>query len=145
MENVFPIVNFSILPKDLDDERILFRHLGANFGRIMLWVTDGQYFVSTELRVRASPPFARVANNSGLIVQRGFPGRLSAANLSVETNLDARGEAVRFAVLEPPARGRLLVDGAPAEEFSEADLRRGAVEYANNVSADSTGIKIQYT
>ena len=107
----------------------------------MLWVTDGQYFVSTELRVRASPPFARVANNSGLIVQRGFPGRLSAANLSVETNLDARGEAIRFAVLEAPARGRLLVDGAPAGEFSEADLRRGAVEYANNVSADSTGIK----
>ena len=61
--------------------------MGANFGRIMLWVSDGQYFVSTELKVRASPPFVRVANNTGLIVQRGFSGFLSSANLSVETNL----------------------------------------------------------
>ena len=91
-----------IYSKDLDDERILFRHLGANFGRIMLWVSDGQYFVSTELKVRASPPFVRVANNSGLIVQRGFSGRISAANLSVETNLNARGDGVRFRVLEAP-------------------------------------------
>lgn len=126
-----------IIFKDLDDERILFRHLGANFGRIMLWVSDGQYFVSTELKVRASPPFVRVANNSGLIVQRGFSGPVAAANLSVETNLNARGEGIRFRVLEAPARGGILRDGVPTDKFSEFDLRRGAIEYVNNVSADS--------
>ena len=78
---------FHFTQRDLDEERLLFRHMGANFGRIMLWVSDGQYFVSTELKVRASPPFVRVANNTGLVVQRGFSGFLSSANLSVETNL----------------------------------------------------------
>ena len=101
----------------------------------MLWVSDGQYFVSTELKVRASPPFVRVANNSGLIVQRGFSGLISAANLSVETNLNARGEGIRFRVLEAPARGHVLRDGLPTDKFSELDLRRGAIEYVNNVSA----------
>ena len=40
--------------------------LGASFGRIMLWVSDGQYYASTELKVRASPPFIEVVNNSGI-------------------------------------------------------------------------------
>lgn len=101
----------------------------------MLWVSDGQYFVSTELKVRASPPFVRVANNTGLIVQRGFSGFLSAANLSVETNLNARGDGIRFRVLEAPALGRVLRDDLPTDKFSESDLRRGAIEYVNNVSA----------
>jgi chondroitin sulfate proteoglycan 4 len=89
---------FQFTQRDLDEERILFRHLGANFGRIMLWVSDGQYFVSTELKVRASTPFVRVANNSGIIVQRGESGFLTVANLSIETNLNARGKGIRFKV-----------------------------------------------
>lgn len=81
---------FSFTQRDLNEERILFKHLGANFGRIMLWVSDGQYFVSTELKVRASAPFIKVVNNSGLIIQRGDSGFLTGANLSVETNINAR-------------------------------------------------------
>ena len=38
----------------------------------------------------------------------------------------------------PTARGRILREGAPTDKFSQLDLRRGAIEYANNVSADST-------
>ena len=38
----------------------------------------------------------------------------------------------------PAARGRILREGAPTDKFSQLDLRRGAIEYANNVSADST-------
>jgi chondroitin sulfate proteoglycan 4 len=47
-----------------------FRLQGSNFGRILIWVNDGQLWVSTELKVRASPPFVRIENNTGIIVQR---------------------------------------------------------------------------
>ncbi len=123
---------FQFTQRDLDDERILFRHLGSNFGRIMLWVSDGQYFVSTELKVRASPPFVRVGNNSGLIVQRGESGFLTVANLSVETNLNVRGKGIRFRVLDPPAFGEILKDDVPVKKFNELDLREEKVEYRND-------------
>ena len=61
---------FQFTQADLNNRQILFRHLGVNFGRIMLWVSDGQYFVSTDLRVKASPPFINIVNNSGLIIQQ---------------------------------------------------------------------------
>ena len=48
----------------------MFRHRGSNFGRILIWVNDGQLWVSTELKVRASKPFVQITNNTGLIVQR---------------------------------------------------------------------------
>ena len=56
--------------QDINDRKILFRHRGSSFGRILIWVNDGQLWVSTELKVRASPPFIRVENNTGIIVQR---------------------------------------------------------------------------
>ena len=61
---------FQFTQADLNNRQILFRHLGVNFGRIQLWITDGQYYVSTDLRVKASPPFIKIVNNSGLIVQQ---------------------------------------------------------------------------
>ncbi len=42
---------FEFTQADLNARRILFKHIGAAFGRIMLWVSDGQYYVSTELKV----------------------------------------------------------------------------------------------
>lgn len=56
--------------QDIYDRKILFKHKGSNFGRILIWVNDGQLWVSTELKVRASAPFIKIENNTGLIVQR---------------------------------------------------------------------------
>ena len=56
--------------QDINDRKIMFRHRGSNFGRILIWVNDGQLWVSTELKVRASPPFVKIENNTGIIVQR---------------------------------------------------------------------------
>ena len=56
--------------QDINDGKIMFRHRGSNFGRILIWVNDGQLWVSTELKVRASPPFVNIQNNTGIIVQR---------------------------------------------------------------------------
>ena len=35
---------FEFTQEDLNERRILFKHIGAAFGRIMLWVSDGQYY-----------------------------------------------------------------------------------------------------
>ena len=37
---------------ELNEHKILFKHIGAAFGRIMLWVSDGQYYASTEVQYR---------------------------------------------------------------------------------------------
>merc|ERR1712012_1294847 len=46
--------------QDIYDRKILFKHKGSNFGRILIWVNDGQLWVSTELKVRASAPFVEM-------------------------------------------------------------------------------------
>ena len=56
--------------QEINDMKIMFKHRGSNFGRILIWVNDGQLWVSTELKVRASAPFVEIENNTGLIVQR---------------------------------------------------------------------------
>jgi chondroitin sulfate proteoglycan 4 len=101
----------------------------------MLWVSDGQYFVSTELKVRASQPFVRVVNNSGLIVQRGDSGFLSPTNLSVETNLNAFGDDIVYRIIEGPACGQILKDDLPIFSFTDKDLTEESIEYRNNNSA----------
>ena len=126
---------FQFTQADLNDRKILFKHLGSLFGRIMLWVSDGQYFVSTELKVRASQPFVRLVNNSGLIVQRGDSGFLSPTNLSVETNLNDFGEDIVYNIIEGPTCGQILKDDIPISVFTDKDLQEESIEYRNNNSA----------
>ncbi|KAL3199191.1 hypothetical protein MRX96_014144 [Rhipicephalus microplus] len=114
---------------DLDSGKIIFRHSGAPSGRAVLWVTDGQYYASGVLEIRASKPFVRVAVNTGLVVRRGDAAPLSSANLSAETNLRAGAAAITYKVTSHPRRGLLMVGGAEARQFSQTDLDAQAVEY----------------
>ncbi len=57
--------------RDLNEGRVLFKHLGAKFGVVQLWVSDGKYYVSTSLKIRASGPFIRMANESTASNSRG--------------------------------------------------------------------------
>ena len=125
---------FEFTQADLNEKRILFKHIGAAFGRIMLWVSDGQYYASTELKVRASPPFIEVVNNSGLIVQRGDSSFLSQYNLSVSTNLNAFGSDIHYRIVKPPGFGIILKDDIPVLSFSVADIRDESIEYRHNNS-----------
>nr|XP_040572532.1 chondroitin sulfate proteoglycan 4-like [Lepeophtheirus salmonis] len=125
-----PVFQFS--QKDLHDRKIMFKHLGAPFGRIMLWVSDGLFFVSTELKVRASPPFVKVLNNTGLVVQERDAAFISSANLSVETNLNAFGPSIRFRITSPPSHGNLLKDDVMVSVFTEDDIVKRRVEYRNS-------------
>lgn len=125
---------FEFTQDDLNERRILFKHIGAAFGRIMLWVSDGQYYASTELKVRATPPFVKVMNNSGLIVQRGDSGFLSKSNLSVSTNLNAFGNDIVFKIKKTAINGLILKDDVPVTSFTSLDLDDECIEYRHNNS-----------
>lgn len=76
--------------EDLDKERILFRHSGDEEGRAILWITDGQFYASGVLEIRASKPYIKIQNNTGLIVKMGESVIITKNNLSVETNIDVK-------------------------------------------------------
>ena len=137
---------FVFTQADLNNQNILFRHIGANFGRIMFWINDGQYYVSTELKVKASTPFVKIVNNTGMIIQHGDSAFLSPSNLSVVTNLNAFGDDIKFRIKGEPKYGEMMKDDVPIKTFTEADLRSECIEYRHNGSfVRSTEDAIQFS
>ncbi|XP_052121677.1 chondroitin sulfate proteoglycan 4 isoform X2 [Frankliniella occidentalis] len=143
--------------KDLDDGRLLFRHHGAERGRVDLWVTDGQFVANGVLEVVASPPYVEVANNSRLLVRNGGAAQFSTSNLSADSNVNSLPEHLRFEVLEGPGHGRLFLRdpgvgagataaagaagaGRPqqaaqqAVHFTQRDLEAGRLWYQHDAS-----------
>ena len=98
----------------------------------MLWVSDGQYYASTELKVKAGPPFIEISNNSGLIVQRGDSAFVSGYNLSVNTNLNAFGSDIVYKITSLPQYGVILKDDVPVLTFTAQDLQDECIEYRHN-------------
>ncbi|KAK3912268.1 Chondroitin sulfate proteoglycan 4 [Frankliniella fusca] len=95
--------------QDLDEGHLLFRHHGAERGRVDLWVTDGEFTANGVLEVVASPPYVEVANNSRLLVRNGGVAQFSTSNLSADSNVNSLPEQLRFEVLEGPGHGRLFL------------------------------------
>ncbi|XP_029797122.1 chondroitin sulfate proteoglycan 4-like [Suricata suricatta] len=123
---------------DLQAGRVLFRHQGADSARFVLFVTDGVHYTSFLLEVSASDPYVQIANNTGLLVQRGEDSSLTAANLSVTTNQDVRTDhEIEFHVVRPPKHGRMLVNHSVSLAFSLHDLKQGHVTYRHDGSGDS--------
>ncbi|XP_069672310.1 chondroitin sulfate proteoglycan 4 [Periplaneta americana] len=119
---------FEFTQDDLDNFRVLFRHEGDEYGKVGLWITDGQFYANGVLEVRASSPFVAVANNTGLVVQRGGVAVITAANLSAETNLNLWGEQIEFEVTEDPHHGHLQLQHE-ATRFTQLDLEKGHLAY----------------
>jgi chondroitin sulfate proteoglycan 4 len=124
---------FEFTQDDLDNFRVLFRHEGDEYGKVGLWITDGQFYANGVLEVRASAPFVAVVNNTGLLVQRGGVAVFSATNLSVETNLNLWGEQLEFEVTEDPRHGHLQLQ-RDASGFTQLDLEKGHLAYHHDNS-----------
>ena len=88
--------------EDIDNEKILFKHSGDEFGRSILWISDGQFYASGVLEIKSSKPYLRVSKNTGLIVKYGESGLITGHNLTVDTNLDISQK--RFAFKCPKIR-----------------------------------------
>lgn len=121
--------------RDLEEKRVLFVHRGASFGRIVLFVSDGKHYTSTLLEVSAQDPYLNVANNTGLLVQKGQEVIVQSVNFSVTTNTDVRNdEDVLFEIFHPPSHGVLLCEGIEADAFTHYDLKAGHVVYRHDDS-----------
>uniref|UniRef100_G3NL98 Chondroitin sulfate proteoglycan 4ba n=1 Tax=Gasterosteus aculeatus aculeatus TaxID=481459 RepID=G3NL98_GASAC len=137
---------FQFRQKDLEDKRVLFIHKGVSTGRFVLFVSDGQHFVSSLLDISAHDPFLRVGNNTGLLVQKGRSVTFSTSNFSVVSNLDIRDDQeVMFILDGPPKYGALYRNETKVQSFSQSDFKDGLVSYRHNDSrhlADSFNLTV---
>uniref|UniRef100_A0A8C8CA96 Laminin G domain-containing protein n=1 Tax=Oncorhynchus tshawytscha TaxID=74940 RepID=A0A8C8CA96_ONCTS len=116
--------------EDLQQRRVLFIHRGVSmdFGRFVLFVSDGKHYTSTLLEVIAQDPYIQVENNTGLLVQKGLVAILGSANFSVFTNLDVRDdEEVYYSI-------QLIQFNLKVDRFTQHDLKVGSVQYHHDDS-----------
>ncbi|NXG03411.1 CSPG4 protein, partial [Sakesphorus luctuosus] len=120
---------------DLEQKQVLFLHHGADFGRFVLFVTDGKHYTSLLLEVNASDPYVRLANNTGLLVQKGKEEIVSTANLSATTNQDIRNDhELTYEIVSFPKYGRIYVNNLLMDSFTQLDLIKGHVTYRHDDS-----------
>ncbi|NXM28454.1 CSPG4 protein, partial [Oxyruncus cristatus] len=120
---------------DLEQKQVLFLHRGADFGRFVLFVTDGKHYTSLLLEVNATDPYVRLANNTGLLVQKGKEETVSTANLSATTNQDIRNDhELTYEILSFPKYGRIYVNNLLMDSFTQRDLIKGHVTYRHDDS-----------
>lgn len=114
---------------------MLFIHKGVSLGRCVLFISDGKHYTSTLLEVSAQDPYVKVANNTGILVQKGQVAILKVANFSISTNMDVRhDEEVVFEVFLPPSHGTLQCNGIKTDTFTQHDLKMGHVMYHHDDS-----------
>uniref|UniRef100_A0A8C8B2C7 Laminin G domain-containing protein n=1 Tax=Otus sunia TaxID=257818 RepID=A0A8C8B2C7_9STRI len=124
---------------DLEQKQVLFIHRGADFGRFVLFVTDGKHYTSSLLEVSATDPYVRLANNTGLLVQKGKEETVTTANLSAVTNQDIRNDhELTYEILSFPKYGRIYVNNLLMDSFTQLDLIKGYVTYRHDDSNNLT-------
>ncbi|KAK6494818.1 chondroitin sulfate proteoglycan 4-like [Huso huso] len=121
--------------EDLELRRVLFLHRGTDYGRFVLFVTDGKHYTSSLLEVSAHEPYIQIANSTGLLVQKGHAASFNAANFSVATNMDVRDDKeVTYKLFLPPKHGRLHINDLLVDSFTQHDLRMGHLVYQHDNS-----------
>lgn len=126
---------FQFKQVDLEQKQVLFIHHGADFGRFVLFVTDGKHYTSLLLEVNATDPYVKLVNNTGLLVQKGKEETVSTANLSATTNQDIRHDhELTYKILSFPKYGRIYVNNVLKDSFTQLDLIKGHVTYRHDDS-----------
>ncbi|KAK1792031.1 hypothetical protein P4O66_001810 [Electrophorus voltai] len=121
--------------EDLEQKRVLFVHRGASSGRFVFFVSDGKHYVSSLLDISAQDPYLQVANNTGLLVQKGQAKTFSNANFSVVTNLDIRDDSdITFEVHDAPKHGWLFLKDKNIESFTQHELKNMLLSYRHDNS-----------
>ncbi|XP_068105503.1 chondroitin sulfate proteoglycan 4-like isoform X3 [Hyperolius riggenbachi] len=126
---------YQFTQEDLEKKRVLYIHHGGDYGRFVLFVTDGKHYTSSLLEVSASEPFIKVVNNTGLLVQKGKANVLTATNFSIATNMYVKGESdILYEISLPPRHGRFHRGNVVARSFTQEDLKNGRVAYKHDNS-----------
>ncbi|XP_013918329.1 PREDICTED: chondroitin sulfate proteoglycan 4-like [Thamnophis sirtalis] len=121
--------------EDLIHKQVLFVHRGATYGRFVLFVTDGKHYTSSLLEVSASEPYVFLANNTGLLIQKGKEAVITTTNLSATTNQDIRSDhEIRFEIFSSPKYGQIVVNNLAVSTFTQHDLKMGHLTYRHDDS-----------
>ena len=123
---------FQFSQADVDEGKVLFKHQGNAYGRIALWVTDGQFHTTGILEVQASDPFLERVNSSTLVVRRGASVPVTIDQIGLISNMDFRPEELNFQLTEEPHQGRLELSASGTESFKMSDLLATSLLYVNN-------------
>lgn len=121
--------------EDLMQKQVLFVHRGATYGRFVLFVTDGKHYTSSLLVVSASEPYVLLANNTGLLIQKGKEAVITTTNLSAITNQDIRSDhEIIFEIFFSPKYGQIFVNHLALTTFTQHDLKMEHVTYKHDDS-----------
>ncbi|XP_031770983.1 chondroitin sulfate proteoglycan 4 [Apis florea] len=115
--------------QDIDDGQILFKHQGEDHGKFEFGVTDGYFYTAGVLEIQASPPYVRLRESNGSVVQFNRSVALRPNELDVETNVYTTDKDIKYAILEKPKHGVLLKHGRETNAFNKENLRYGIVLY----------------
>lgn len=122
---------------DLDKGSIRFRHNGSDIGKAILWVTDGQFYLSGVVEIRASEPYLRVVNNTGIVIKYGLNGLITTSNLAIDTNIDLSNKSsILFRITAEPKFGQLLVNEKMANQFTLEELEDEMVQFESTIFED---------
>ncbi|CAK9831143.1 Chondroitin sulfate proteoglycan 4 [Anthophora retusa] len=115
--------------QDIDDGQILFKHQGDDHGKFEFGVTDGHFYTAGVLEIQASPPYVRLRESNGSVVQFNRSVALRPSELDIETNVYTSDKDIKYTVLEKPKHGVLLKHGRETNTFTEENLRYGILLY----------------
>jgi hypothetical protein len=88
-----------------------------------------------------------LVNDGPLSIEAGTSRTLTASLLSASDNVSS-GAQLRYTITTAPAHGALLLNGAVASSFTQADINNGLVSYretVNGVSSDAFSVKVADT
>lgn len=115
--------------QDINNGIILFRHQGDEREKIEFGITDGHFYRTGVLEIQASPPYIRLRESNGSIVQFNKSMVLQSKELEIETNVYATEKDIKYNVWEKPMHGILMKHGRESNSFTEDDLKHGSVLY----------------
>lgn len=115
--------------QDIDDGFILFRHQGDEHEKIEFGITDGHFYKTGALEIQASPPYIRLRESNGSVVQFNKSVVLQPKELETDTNVYTTEKDIKYTVWEKPKYGVLLKHGRESNSFTEDDLKHGSVSY----------------
>ncbi|XP_011875001.1 PREDICTED: chondroitin sulfate proteoglycan 4-like [Vollenhovia emeryi] len=115
--------------QDIDDGTILVRHQGDEREKIEFGITDGHFYRTGVFEIQASPPYIRLRESDGSVVQFNKSVVLQSKELEIETNVYTTEKDVKYSVWEKPKNGILMKHGRELNSFTEDDLKHGGVLY----------------
>ena len=140
------LILYRFTQRDIAEGIVYLQHRDAASGKSVIWVSDGRHHTTGLLEIRASDPFVKINNNTGLKVELGGSVGISPSNLDAITNEDLDGYNLTFFIKQNPSHGIVTVRGRLASHFTVTDIRRGDVEYKHDGSQANTGrmtLKVQ--